>query len=369
MTTDVTGGEIRVLVLARYSRLAASTRYRFLQYFPLLEEQGFSFTVDTLLDDDYLTRLYAGQPVNKRTIVRSYAGRLRALLQGGHFDLLWLHFDPFPWAPAWWESLTLPRGVPYVVDLDDAMFHRYDEHASGIVRRLLGTKIDRLMQGASAVIAGNDYIATRARGAGAPLVEIVTTVVDLDRYQMRSFDAPPHSVFEVGWIGSPATAYNLQVFRPALENLSTTHPVRLTTVGSGDIDLGKGIDHVVRPWSEATEIHEIHGFDVGTMPLVDSPFERGKSGFKLIQCMACGIPVIASPVGVNVDIVEHGVNGFLASSQDEWHEALRTLADNPAMRREMGVLGRRRVEMEYSLQSAAPRLASVLRHVTTSREG
>lgn len=223
----------------------------------------------------------------------------------------------------------MPRNIPFVVDLDDAMYHRYDEHPLGLVRRLLGTKMDRLMQRSSAVVAGNRYIADRALAAGAPVVEVVPTVVDLDRYRVRECEVSPRPEFNVGWIGSPATAYNLQLMRLALERISTTHPTQLTTVGSGEVELGEGIHHVVRPWAEATELHEIHRLMWVRCPSVDSPFERGKSGFKLIQCMACGLPVIASPVGVNVEIVEHGVNGFLADTEEEWHAALEGICKQP----------------------------------------
>lgn len=97
------------------------------------------------------------------------------------------------------------------------------------------------------------------------------------------------------------------------------------------------------------------------MPLTDTPWARGKCGYKLIQYMACGLPVIASPVGVNTEIVEHGVNGFLASTEAEWIEALRTLLSDAALRARMGEAGRRKVERDYSLQVWGPRVAQILR--------
>lgn len=119
------------------------------------------------------------------------------------------------------------------------------------------------------------------------------------------------------------------------------------------------------PWREESEIQNIQRFDVGIMPLLDEPFERGKCGYKLIQYMACGLPVIASPVGVNGQIVEHGVTGFLVKSQDEWLQALAFLRDNPGRRREMGQAGRKKMEAEYSLQATAPKLAALLRSAQT----
>ena len=99
------------------------------------------------------------------------------------------------------------------------------------------------------------------------------------------------------------------------------------------------------------------------MPLPDTPWMRGKCGYKLIQYMACGLPVIASPVGVNAEIVEHGVNGFLAETSDDWFRAIQALIGNPELRRQMGAAGRKRVEERYSLQVYGPRVASRLNEI------
>jgi glycosyltransferase involved in cell wall biosynthesis len=250
--------------------------------------------------------------------------------------------------------------VPYVVDYDDAVFHRYDQHQSPVVRRLLGKKIDRVMRDAALVVAGNEYIKTRARLAGAKRVEIIPTVVDLNRYAV----VPPleTDVFTVGWIGSPVTAYNLQLIRPALEAFSERCPTRLVAVGSGDLVLGN-VPVEVKPWKESTEVQEIQQFDVGIMPLTDAPFERGKNGFKLIQYMACARPVIASPVGVNQEIISEGANGFLAVTSEDWIRALELLENDGCLRRRLGEAGRQVVEARYSLQAAAPKLAELLQSV------
>ncbi|MDP3884880.1 glycosyltransferase [Hydrogenophaga sp.] len=117
-------------------------------------------------------------------------------------------------------------------------------------------------------------------------------------------------------------------------------------------------------WSEQTEVASITSFDIGIMPLVDEPFERGKCGFKLIQYMACGLPVVASPVGVNRQIVEHGANGFLAETLAQWQEALQTLAADAGLRQRMGQAGRRKVEQQFCIQVTGPRLAALLKGAT-----
>jgi len=128
-----------------------------------------------------------------------------------------------------------------------------------------------------------------------------------------------------------------------------------------------GLDVLNLPWSEATEVDDILRFDVGIMPLADDPWSRGKCGFKLIQYMGCGLPTIASPVGANATIVDAGVTGLLASSTDDWTRAIVHLADDAALRRDMGTAGLSRVRASYSLDATTPRLVALFRELLSVR--
>jgi len=342
---------MKILLLARYAALGASSRVRFYQYLPFLRANGIHLDVAPLFDDDYLRALYAGNKPSLTSVARAYFSRLTALLRLAHYDLIWLETQLFPWLPARFENF-LPR--PYVADYDDAVFHRYDQHSSRVVRAVLGKSIDSVMRHARIVIAGNDYLAARARQARAVQVEILPSVVDGLRYQPAV--APPQGNFTLGWIGSPVTAPFLTLVKPALEEARKQAGVQITLVG-GSLP---GLEAVTVPWSESGEISAIQGFHVGIMPLPDAPFERGKCGYKLIQYMACGLPVIASPVGVNRQIIRHGETGFLAESHAEWLDAILTLKNSPTLRQKMGRAGRLRFEAEYSLQVTAPRLLALL---------
>lgn len=249
-----------------------------------------------------------------------------------------------------------------IVDYDDAVFHYYDKHRLSLVRRSLGKKIDTVMRRADMVLAGNDYLASRARQAGARRIELLPTVVDLTRYEIKPYVLG--SRLTIGWIGTPKTTHYLRLITPVLQALVASHGVRVIAVGGDQSQLG-GIPVESISWSEASEVANIQQFDIGIMPLPDEPFERGKCGYKLIQYMACGKPVVASPVGVNSVIVRHGVEGFLATSEAEWINAIRTLCDDPTLRQRMGVAGRQRVESGYSLQAAAPRIEQLLRAVAS----
>jgi glycosyltransferase involved in cell wall biosynthesis len=218
--------------------------------------------------------------------------------------------------------------------------------------------LDAVMRRASVVCAGNEYIAEHARRAGASRVELVPTVVDLPRYGATALRAP--GPFTVGWIGTPLTAGYLDAIAPALREVAGARTLRLCAVGASPFRLD-GVEVETPPWSEDSEAAMIRGFDVGVMPLPDSPWERGKCGYKLIQYMASGKPVIASPVGMNRTLVREGENGFLADDPASWARALTTLCDDPERRAAMGAAGRRLVAASYDLRVQLPRLAEIIR--------
>jgi glycosyltransferase involved in cell wall biosynthesis len=357
----VLGMTHRLLVLSRYSRMGASSRLRTFQYRPWLENAGFDVEYASFFDDAYLERLYSGR-TSKAELLRYYGTRVAQLRCRPEPNLAWIEKEALPWLPWIIERACLPTSIPIVSDYDDAVFHRYDQHRLVPVRWLLGRKIDRVMQRSELVTAGNSYLADRARRAGAPRVEVVPTVVDLSLYQVRSASAE-NSPVRVGWIGTPNTweAFGKSLFAQLDETLAL-HGARFRAVGAKLVAETTGLLDIV-PWSEETEVSAIQDMDIGVMPLPDTPWTRGKCGYKLIQYMACGLPVVASPVGVNKDIVEHGVNGFLAETDAEWREAIETLLSDADLRRRMGAAGRKKVEDGYSLQVWGPRMAQMLRRV------
>ncbi|OBA00460.1 glycosyltransferase family 4 protein [Halomonas sp. G11] len=348
---------MKVLLLSRYGVLGASSRVRFLQYLPYFYSQGLEITIKPLLSDTYLQNLYNGGS-RWREVLKGYTTRIFALLSARRFDVIIIEKELFPFMPAIAERFLRLIGVSYIVDYDDALFHRYDCHSNPWIRRLLGKKIDSVMRQASCVIAGNNYLAERARRVGARRVEIIPTVVDAERYHPKQKSGIKMPI--IGWIGTPQTSRYLQPLLPVLESIKSEVPLRFVAIGANPEDF-EGTLVETWPWSEDTEVESLQQFDVGVMPLMDSPWERGKCGYKLIQYMACGVPVVASPVGVNVEIVKPGENGLLASSIEEWGHALRQLLqEEPSMRKQMGAAGHALVKDRYSLQAQAPKLLKII---------
>jgi glycosyltransferase involved in cell wall biosynthesis len=352
------------LFLTRYGRLGASSRQRCYAYLDSLRAAGIEAHVNPFLGDDYVRRLNSARTISLATVFRAYPRRLFSLLRSQRYDLLWIEKEALPWIPAWAElSILRLAARRMIIDYDDAIFHRYDQHPSGLVRRLLGCKIDRIMAAADLVTVGNGYLGLRAKRAGAREIAEIPTVLDLRCYPEHQADAVREvGTFTLGWIGSPLTSAYLEWLRPVLSELAGRILFRIILIGASPTALaGLPVERVA--WSLATEAAQLARFDVGLMPLPDLSWERGKCGYKLIQYMASSLPVVASPVGANRDIVVPGETGFLAETPADWVSALIRLAQDPAVRHRMGMAGRRRAQRHYSLQAMAPEFIDLLSNV------
>jgi glycosyltransferase involved in cell wall biosynthesis len=350
---------MKVLLLTRYSRSGASSRLRYYQYLPFLKAQGVDVDVYPLFGEEYFKRLNTGQFQKPVSIISAYLHRIYRLVYSKAYDLLWLEYEALPWLPDWMEKI-LGRGViPYIVDYDDAIFHRYDMHALQWVRFFLGQKIDAVMRNARIVIAGNTYLSEKAIQSGSKWVELLPTVVDATRYRLKPPGNSP--VFTIGWVGSPTTAAYLEPLYAVFDRLSRYFKIRLVLVGGYPKNISSAVPVEYRPWLEENEAAQMLDFDVGIMPIPDEPWAYGKCGYKLIQYMACGLPVVASRVGANIQIVKDGVTGYLVSNDKQWEQALRALRESQELRQSMGSGGRRDIEAHYSLQVTAPRLADMIK--------
>lgn len=345
----------------KYDDQAASTRQRLLQFIRGLNAQSIEVDVYPLLSNEHMENLIKGRKTGLGRALGWYGQRAMQLLRLENIDVIWIHIELFPYLPAVFEQMVFWKKVPVIFDFDDAFFHVYDQHPNKAVRALLGQKMPHLLRRAAGCSCGNSYLQDYAKQFCGNSV-VLPTVVDTSIYKPSPRREGSDQPLVIGWIGSPTTWPYVEAVLPVLQDVAGRLGATIRIVGAGDVSAG--YEHVeFKPWSHATEISDVQAMDIGIMPLPDEPWTRGKSGYKLIQYMACGLPVVASPVGVNSEIVKDGENGFLAPVPEDWANSIEKLAANPALREKMGKSGRAHVEQKFSLQETISKFENLLRSV------
>ena len=338
---------MKVLYLTKYSRNGASSRLRSYQYFPFLEAKGISVSVSPFFDENYLINLYSGKQTAKRTFLKFYVNRFFKLFSIYKYDRIVIEKELFPYFFSWFEKILWLLNVKYIVDYDDAIFHNYDLSSSKLILFLLKNKINNVMKYSGCVVAGNSYLLERAKDSGAKKIVILPTVIDVDVYKVKNNYTSSKIV--IGWIGSPATFKYIKKYKAFFSKLLQNQNVELNIVGASE-DLGLGTNVKYLKWTEEGEVDLISNFDIGIMPLENTPWELGKCAYKLIQYMGCGVPVVASAIGMNMVVVDEGINGFLVIEEEEWLDKLSRLIADSGLREQLGKKGRKKVESQFSLQ-------------------
>lgn len=353
---------MKVLFFSRYSRMGASSRLRFYQFIPFLQQNGIDCDIVPFFNDQYLKEIYKKKPVNKWNIAKSYFKCFLKLMRVKNYSGVVIEKELFPFLPAmgeWWLRLLK---IPYVADYDDAIFHNYDLHPNRLIRFFLSGKIKYVMRHSIRVVAGSPYLQRYAIRSGAKRTELIPTVIDMDKYPEKG-NYHSESVV-IGWIGSPSSLKYLQSLQAVLYELCMKYNCQLHIVGGNSL-IGIDAHESLFEWSEAMEAQLVQQFDIGIMPLEDNAWERGKCGYKLIQYMGCALPVVGSPVGVNDELITEGVNGFKPRNASEWKIALEQLIIDPCMRKKMGKAGRKLVEEKFSLQIAGSKWVQLLNEINT----
>jgi glycosyltransferase involved in cell wall biosynthesis len=278
-----------------------------------------------------------------------------------------LYREAIPIGPPLVERWIRRLGIPIVYDFDDAIFLPAVSEANKAFSFLKSPKrASQILKISQQVSVGNEFLASYARRFN-PRVTVIPTAVDTNRFVPRR-DAPPAGRKPVvGWIGSPTTFTYLESLKDVLAEVAMHHSFTMKVSGAGRPVNFPGVEVEVAPWSMADEVTLFNTCDIGVYPLTDDDWSRGKCGFKAIQFMACGVPVVAAAVGVNREIIEDGVNGYLATDHAEWVAKLTALLSDSALRSRLARAGRATIEARYSLRVTAPQLAAVLKSAVDNR--
>ena len=372
---SVAGRPIRVLALSPIPEEGAGCRFRIAQFIPYLESHGFEVTLSPLFTTEFFRLVY--QPGRHLQKAAAFAGlslkRLDSLRGLSHVDLVLIYREIFPIGPALVERLLAMRSRPPIVfDFDDAIFLPSVSDANRLIAALkFPGKVASVVRHSDHVVAGNEYLAAYARRFN-DAVTMIPTCVDTTKFVPRSDGGGNGSgrgrELVVGWIESPKTVPYILGLSSVLRRVAEHRRFALRISGAGQAIQLPGVTVETPTWSLDREVSLFNECDVGIYPLAADEWSKGKCGFKAIEFMACGVPVVASAVGVNREIIQDGVNGFLASTEDEFVEKLDRLLADPALRRRFADAGRQTIVERYSLQVHAPTLAGLLRRVAEDGE-
>jgi glycosyltransferase involved in cell wall biosynthesis len=289
--------------------------------------------------------------------VRSWYIGFYCIWHAKRYDALFIQKVLFP-SPI--SALLRKYRHKVLFDFDDAIF-TLETVGAGWLNKMRCRRRQRglpaMLKATQCAVVENDYTAAYAQQFCSQVVRI-TGPIDTVRYAPG--DCKPINDVVLGWIGSPTTTRYLELIRKPLAEFGQRYPnVKLCLIGASRFDFD-GLPVVNCAWDLDTEVECLRQFDIGLMPLPDDNFTRGKGGYKLLQYMAMGLPVVASPVEINCELVDDGKNGFLADTSNEWVQCLSRLVEDVDLRQRMGQAGRKKMEQDYSLQISSQRLIEIL---------
>jgi len=353
---------MKLLCLTTFPVEAAATRYRCVQFFSYLAEHGFECRLRPFLSPELFGKFYRKGRVVAKSVQLGLAtlSRLTDIVRP-ECDLVLVQREAALFGPPvieWFLTRILKK--PLVFDFDDAIYVPYISPTYGRLASALKfpRKTESNIVLSRHVIAGNQLLADYALRFNRN-VTIIPTVVDVGRYRVEKKRVSAGLPI-LGWIGSPTTTQYLKPIIPVIRDLSQRHHFAFRVVGANEHIQIDGVAVQNEPWRMEREIGDFQSLDIGLYPVTEDQWSVGKSGFKAIQYMAAGVACIASPVGVIKEIIQDGVNGFVATTHREWLEKLSLLIKDHELRIRLGAEGQHTVEQRYSLDVHAPRLLAVL---------
>jgi glycosyltransferase involved in cell wall biosynthesis len=361
-------GLVSLCALVPYPRnTAPSQRYRLEQWLPHLEQRGISVDIAPFADQELMDLLYRpGRRLMKGACNASaFFRRLREIGNASKYDAVVIHRAACLGGPAVIERAISILGGRLIFDFDDAIYLLDTTEANRQFGWLkFPGKTATICRISQHVVVGNSYLADYARRFN-PSVTVIPTSVDTDRYYPAK-RAGAAGCLVVGWMGSSTSQRHLERFVPMLREVTAWPGIELRVVSDREPVLPE-VPYVWRRWSAESEISDLTQFDIGIMPMPDDQWSRGKCSLKALLYMAMGIPAVCSSVGANREIIRHGENGLLATTEAEWLANLKALVDDPQLREKLGTAGRRRVEEDYSMVRCAERFAGVVRDTLAAR--
>lgn len=358
------GEKRKMLFLTNYPRILAAPRMRAFSYLPLLERAGFECRVITVIPG-FLYAFAVRTGRFRNAILYPYQSimmvvkALHVIAIASQYDSIYIRGVYFPLR----LERVLSRANPHLIfDLVDAVYLR-KTLSMNLANRIKVTFYDQ------SVLLPRMLAAVRAVNLTTPYLQeyvqqycpnIWVTPGPIQSHKCKAYLPKELDNVVIGWMGAPSTAKYLYELTEVFMELQRRYKVKIKVIGAGQAYRPpKGLSIIKQDWDLEREIDQLYSFDVGIMPLPDTPWERGKGGYKLLNYMSVGLPVVTSPVGINKELIQDGVNGFFATNQDEWIEKLHLLIEDFELRKELGMQGWKIVQ-QYTIEAQFPTLKTIL---------
>ena len=328
--------------------IGPSQRFRFEQYFNLLSDK-FEITQKTFWNEKSWNILFSDTNflIKFYYLTIAFAKRKLLFFSLSKYDLIFIHREVAHIGPPifeWLIKFVFRKKIIY--DFDDAIWHLNYSDKNKIVRFFKSTwKVKYICKWADIVVTGNSYLANYAKKYN-PNVIIIPTTIDTTYHKKKNLK---NEKLTIGWTGTLTTLKQLETALPIIKKLKQKYNFTFYIISNEKPDFE--IDFDFKKWQVDSEIEDLYKIDIGIMPLPDDEWANGKCGLKGLQYMALEIPTIMSPVGVNTEIIQDGINGFLAKSEQEWFDKLSLLIENQELRHQLGKAGRETIVSRYSIEA------------------
>lgn len=350
----------------------AAIRYRVIKFAAMLEAEGHTCIVCLPSSFELWERLWdKGNKLTKVLyLLLVIARRIGQLRHVPGADAVFFRGSVIPYGlgPPVFERIIRFLNPRMIYDIDDAVWERPDGVDSPALRFVDFDWIWKMCGMCVHGIVGNEYLEGHVKKHN-PATTVIPTCIDLDLHTAKPYDGTRSGgPVVLGWTGLWTNLTYMDLIADVLTELAGKHDLVLSVATGRPYHLD-GVKVVNHHWEAAHEIDYLQEADIGLMPLVETNASVGKCAFKALQYMGVGTPCVISPVGMNAEVIQDGVNGFLANSPEEWHEKLERLILDADLRRRMGEAARQTVIEKYSHDANYPKFKHVMESVAAMRKG
>ena len=340
----------------KYGEQSPSYRVRFLSFKNYLIKNYYKVNTKELFDEDFYKQRIFKKKYNYIKIINFYFLRIMDLILRKKPFVAIIHVELLPYVPFLAEFILNLRKIPYFIDIDDAVYFRF-KNKNKILYFLDKLKFKYMVKKSTAILAGNYFHLNYLKNFNNNIYYFPTTI-DFKRYNYLNYKNK-HTTFTIVWIGTPSTTLYLDQITNVLNKIKKDYQINIKLIGA-DKNIVPNLNCLHIKWNAKTEIEELSKCHLGIMPLLDTNWELGKCAYKILQYMSLKLPVIASPVGVNKEIIENNYNGMLASNEIEWSNKIIKLINDDNLRTKISNNGYETVKKNFSLENYKSKYLNII---------